>query len=303
VNFLSLSQQANPSRLLISIWIAFVAIGFAPKIWRWARRKSAEGWPTISARIDNATVRQGSWPRSQDFLAELNYSYSVAGQNYVGRLERKFATDQEAQESIRELQGKPVFVRYDPNRPDRSILPLQDLESLLSARSPVADASESTLPRRNRLPLWSLPLVGLFRVLAGLGFILSLWVHIGAVFGVKVAPDYFFVLLHVGIFVVFLPAVLVAQRLAGNTRRSDFWKVVLKDVPPWLRYAVYACFGYALVNFLFFATRAPAGGSGASPPTATWRGFSGHWMLFYCISFAILHAGAVAIRSQAPTSE
>jgi len=245
-------------------------------------------------------VRPGDWPASQGFVAELKYSYSVSGQNYVGSFEQKFATEQEARECIHDLAGKLAFVRYDPGRPDRSMLLPQSLEAVLSSLSLATDVNGTALPRRN-LPQWSLPFLQFFLALAGVGFVVSLWVHIGAVFGVKVAPDYFFFLLHVGIFVVFFPAVLISQRLVGNTRRRDFWKVALRDVPPWLRYGVYVCFGYAIVNFLFFMTNTPAGGRSPAPPTQVWRGFSGHWMLFYGISFALLYAGTVASRNQRPT--
>ena len=42
--------------------------------------------------------------------------------------------------------------------------------------------------------------------IAAIGLGLSLWVHIGAVMGFTVAPFPLFVMLHVGIFVVWIPA-------------------------------------------------------------------------------------------------
>lgn len=110
--------------------------------------------------------------------------------------------------------------------------------------------------------------------------------------GRRVAPGAFFVMLHVGIFAVWIPAVLVAQRLVGSTNRKDFWKVVLKGSPDWMRYMVYAFFVYAFVNFLFFMGKAPSGGSGLNPPASVWRGFSGHWMVFYSAALAILYSAA-----------
>jgi len=98
-------------------------------------------------------------------------------------------------------------------------------------------------------------------------------------------------MLSVGIFIVWLPAVLVAQRLVGNVSRKDLWKVVLKDSPDWMRYMVYGFSGYAVVNFLFFMTKVPSGRSG-SPPAVVWRGFSGHWMAFYSAALAILYSAA-----------
>ena len=84
--------------------------------------------------------------------------------------------------------------------------------------------------------------------------------------GRRVVPEAFFWMLHVVIFVVWFPAVFVAQRLVGNVNRKDLWKVVLKDSPDSMRDMVYGLFGYAVVNFLFFMTKAPSGGSGANPP-------------------------------------
>ena len=110
--------------------------------------------------------------------------------------------------------------------------------------------------------------------------------------GRRVAPEAFFWMLHIGIFVVWFPAVLVAQRLVGNVNRKDLWKVVLKDSPDWMRYMVYGFFGYAMFNFLLFMTKAPTGGGGANPPAVVWRGFSGHWMAFYSAALAILYAAA-----------
>ena len=109
--------------------------------------------------------------------------------------------------------------------------------------------------------------------------------------GRRVAPEAFFFILHVGIFVVWIPAVLVAQRLVGNLNRKDFWKVILKGAPDWMRFMVYGFLGYTLVNFLLFMTTAPSGGSG-NPPAVVWRGFSGHWMAFYSAALAILYSAA-----------
>jgi hypothetical protein len=62
-----------------------------------------------------------------------------------------------------------------------------------------------------------------------------------------------------GIFVVWFPAVMVAQRQVGNLKRKDFWKVVLKGSPDWVRYLVYCFLGYPVVNFMYFFIQAPTG--------------------------------------------
>jgi hypothetical protein len=86
--------------------------------------------------------------------------------------------------------------------------------------------------------------------------------------GRRVAPEAFFWILHVGIFVVWFPAVLTARSVVDNVNRRDFWKVVLRGSPEWMRYMVHGFFGYAFVNFLLFMTNAPTGNNGPNPPAA-----------------------------------
>jgi hypothetical protein len=131
-----------------------------------------------------------------------------------------------------------------------------------------------------------------FHWTSAVGFALRLWVHFGAVSGRQVAPAVFFWILHIGIFVVWFPAVMVAQRQAGNLKRKDFWKVVLKGSPDWARYLVYGFLAYAVVNFMIFFQTPSGHDDDANPPAMVWRGFSGHWMVFYLAGLAILYSTA-----------
>ena len=135
-------------------------------------------------------------------------------------------------------------------------------------------------------------LIKVLMTLSAVGLFTSLYVHLGAVMGHRVVPEAFFWILQMGIFVVFIPAILMARERLGNTRRPDFWKLILKDSPNWMRYMVYGFFGYALVNFALFIFNAPSGDTGTNPPLADWRRFSGHWMAFFSASFAMLYSEA-----------
>ena len=136
------------------------------------------------------------------------------------------------------------------------------------------------------------PLAWFFAVLAAVGLTLSILSHFAALLGLQGALGDYAWVLHVGIFVVWVPAVLVSQRLTADFARKDFWKAALRGSPPWMRYMVYGFFGYALLNFALFIMRAPLKGeSGAMPPTVV-RGFSGHWMAFYAAALAILYSAA-----------
>lgn len=123
-------------------------------------------------------------------------------------------------------------------------------------------------------------------VVAALGFALSAAVHVASLMGI-VVPYAF--CLHVGVFVVWLPAVLSARRGPGPSRGYYAVKAAFAGCPPWMLVAAGFLFVYALVNF--FISDVPRGASSlsASPPRAL-RAFSGHWMMFYGVGFAMLYS-------------
>ena len=276
---------------MVYVWLAFLMAGWMVPAWRWLRRKRAAGWPVADGRIESVEVRKPNFSfttRRGYYVAELGYSYSVAGTLNSGRYKRDFPTEREANEFVRDLKEKAVVVHHDPAKPSVSAILEPDIEVLLQNRAP-ASASDD-LDAANSIPEWLRPFIWVFVALSAIGLVVSLWVHLGAIMGRSVSS--FFWILHVGIFVLWLPAVLVAQRLVGNVNRKDFWKVILKGSPDWMRYMVYAFFAYALVNFLLFMGKAPSGGSGVNPPASVWRGFSGHWMAFYSAALAVLYSAA-----------
>jgi hypothetical protein len=277
---------------VVYVWGAFAIIGAAKLTWRWAQRGRGESWPLADGRIESAELSKPNFSlsvKNGHYLAELLYSYSFAGVRYSGRYTRDIPTEGEAVEFVRDLEGTPIVVHYNPEKPSCSALLERDVVLLLQNRTP---APPAPLPTARSIPLWMSSLLPIFIVLSVVGLVLSMWVHLGALMGQRVAPESFFWILHIGIFVVWLPAVLAAQRLVGNMNRKDFWKIVLSNSPDWVRYVIYAFAGYAVVNFLLFMVNAPNGGNGANPPAAVWRGFSGHWMAFYSAALAILFSAS-----------
>lgn len=132
-----------------------------------------------------------------------------------------------------------------------------------------------------------------FLILSACGFALSIGVHLMALAGVAIPGGKIsFELLHIGIFVVWLPAVLVSMQTTRYAKRKDFWKVALAGFPLWMRRAGYVLYGYAIFNFIVFVATTvsqPEQLSGDAPQSVV-RGFSGHWMVFYGTAFAFLYS-------------
>ena len=233
--------------------------------------------------------------RRGHFVAKVGYSYSVRDTIYQGLYKRECPTEHGAHRFARDLAGRAVTIRRSPTNPSQSQLLEHDVEEMLQRR-PAAVVEWARA--ESSVPEWLRPFLWVFIWLSCVGLVVSLWVHLGAVMGRRVAPEPYFWILHIGIFVVWFPAVFVAQRLVGNMNRKDLWKVILKDSPTWMRYMVYGFMGYAMVNFLLFMMNAPSGHGGGNPPAEVWRGFSGHWMAFYSAALAILYAATQ--RNQTP---
>jgi len=139
-------------------------------------------------------------------------------------------------------------------------------------------------PSSTKPPPWlaRLPILP-FLILAAVGFVLSVIVHCLSIFGVNPPGGDIVFFLHVGIFIIWLPAVMLNQR-----HGKDF----LDRTPRWMRNAMTVLGAYAILNFGYFIVTSPRKGSAeanrnpASPKVV--RGFSGHWMIFYGAGFSML---------------
>ncbi|WP_165069154.1 hypothetical protein [Paludisphaera rhizosphaerae] len=143
----------------------------------------------------------------------------------------------------------------------------------------------------------------LFMALAAVGLALSLLVHLSAILGVPqpLGPSAW--MLHLGVFVVWIPTMVVGFRLIREVGfdRKDYWKIALRGAPRWLRWAAHGVFVYTFLNFILCIPMLPPKKAAAAKkppgfqdaPAAVWRMFSGHWMAFYAVSFATLYSAAV----------
>ena len=139
-------------------------------------------------------------------------------------------------------------------------------------------------PNSTEPPPWvaRLPLLP-FVILSAVGFVLSVIVHGLAIFGVTPPGGDIVFVLHIGIFIIWIPAVMLNQR-----HRKDF----LDRTPAWMKNTLAVLGAYAILNFGYFLVTSPKKGSAeakahpASPKVV--RGFSGHWMIFYGAGFAML---------------
>jgi len=141
------------------------------------------------------------------------------------------------------------------------------------------------------------PFIGI----AALGLFLSLLVHLSALFGQPIPWANRVWGLHVGIFVVWIPTVIVANVLTSDVDRRNWWRSALRGCPEWYRYFMYGLFGYALINFAIFILRTMgAPRTGGLSEEVNLIGFSGHWMVFYAAALGVLWSFARAEAQSVP---
>lgn len=278
---------------IVDVWIAFALLELAKPVWRLFQRKRRETWPATQGRIESTEINESKPFRTRSSslsIASFTYSYEVGGTKHIGTYKKQFGTDDESEDFLRDITGKYVEVRYNPERPSRSFVLDNSISSLLSSRPPSATPPLEIYRYWNPLPVWLTPVLPVFASLAIVGFVLSIWINVGVLTSRWTPPAYFWAL-HLGIFVIFLPAILVAQKRVGSTHRKDFWKVVLKGAPQWMRHFFYALLAYgAVIDIPSWIQLAQPSGSPQSGGFGDWARFSAIWMVFYWASFAILYA-------------
>lgn len=153
-------------------------------------------------------------------------------------------------------------------------------------------------------------MTSIFYFLAWAGFLVSLAVHLSAILGLHPSMNDFW-FLHIGIFVVFIPAITAQKHLRKPGDRPRTFRV--DRAPHWMQVGMKVVFIYALFNFAAFmylnrdgnpelkdgkyvqhvrgqADREITQAEYQSHEAWMTRGFSGHWLLFYFWSAVGLRA-------------
>lgn len=135
-----------------------------------------------------------------------------------------------------------------------------------------------------------------FQWLALVGFCASVVVHLMALLQIAVPVvlqpyinEELYATLGLGIFVVWMPAVLAASQVARTQDAGGVsWNILLKGSPAWMLKALKGLFVYVVLNFfvsIWLTTNAQV-----QDGVFLQRTFSGHWLLFYGAAFAILYS-------------
>jgi hypothetical protein len=120
-------------------------------------------------------------------------------------------------------------------------------------------------------------------VLSAVGIVLCLSFYLLGVTGICPVPLRNTPVLFVGVFVVWLPTVILVNRLTRDFKQKDLWKAALRGCPPWMRIALWVVVGCAFVSFFIpvVSRRNPG------DPPQTLMLFP---ITFYAVSFCVMYS-------------
>jgi hypothetical protein len=110
----------------ILLAVALTALAIRRLAWNYVMRLVAGGWTTGQGTIEFGSVEERRTRYGSYYVARIDYSYSVNGEYFSGYLERVFVWESSADKFVAAMKGHSVFVRSNPNNPERSALLKED---------------------------------------------------------------------------------------------------------------------------------------------------------------------------------
>jgi hypothetical protein len=116
--------------LVAMVWLEVCRLCLG--LWRFWKSHHAASWLTVSATILSGAVDVRRAGMAENWCieladAKLPYSYRVDGEYYAGYYEKTFRDEQEAWDFVDNWKGRSVVIRRHPQRPENSVLRLQDM--------------------------------------------------------------------------------------------------------------------------------------------------------------------------------
>jgi membrane protein YdbS with pleckstrin-like domain len=137
-------------------------------------------------------------------------------------------------------------------------------------------------------------------VIAWICLILSITVNVLSFINTKLLDslDGIVMLLHGGIFLVFVPLILRIKKgqFKFSKDRKHFWSQALRYCPGWMRNIIGLSFLYGFTSFLlswFFAKN----------PNSPWWPFSSMWIIAYSLGIGTVYSSILSRKAEPPLAK
>jgi hypothetical protein len=114
--------------LLSLVVLVTIAAAGLIRLFAWSMVKGlmAGRWSTTQGRVEFGSVEEHRVRYGSYFVATIYYSYSVSNEYYSGNFERVFLRESTADRFVSSLKDQMIFVRSNPNHPEKSAILKQD---------------------------------------------------------------------------------------------------------------------------------------------------------------------------------
>ena len=191
------------------------------------------------------------------------------------------------------------LLKTPPNSRDRD--PKEDILTTCLPENPEIPLDNKNM-RTDKIIHYVRLLLYPFMLLAAIGLVLTLIVHLSIWAGSDNPLGIHAFSLFVGIPIIWLPTVLAFQSLTRDSEQRESWKRCMRECPVWMKRMCSVFFIYAFISFGFLLfgmyTDIKSDGSGSGLPNFVSLGFSGFCLMFYSTAMAVLYSARKTIEKR-----
>ena len=105
-----------------AMWLVFKAFASVAVSPQGLRDALSRNWPIAAGKIEDGEVWTVQGRNKEMFRSRLKYTYEADGQLWVGTDKQDFDAEETASDYIESRKGMAAEVKYDPRKPERSLL-------------------------------------------------------------------------------------------------------------------------------------------------------------------------------------
>lgn len=115
------------TRVLAEQWteVAVLTV-ISAGIYRWLRqrrkKRASESWASTTGRIQAGEVKADAERHAKGYVLHIAYSYKASNDWYSGFEEKRYWRDAQADAAHKRVRGSSVIVRYNPRKPEESVM-------------------------------------------------------------------------------------------------------------------------------------------------------------------------------------
>jgi hypothetical protein len=116
------------TRVFAEEWtaVAVLTVTISAGLYRWLRRtrknQASESWPATTGRVESSEVKADAEGHVKGYVLNIAYSYKAGNDWYSGFEEKRYWRESQADAAHAGIRGSSVMVRYNPSKPDESVM-------------------------------------------------------------------------------------------------------------------------------------------------------------------------------------